>query len=95
MSQKITIRIADRDYNMNAPTEADESNIRKAADDVNRMISGFLSKYPGRNMVDILVFVALNESISSIKLQNSLNAAKGEAQDLQSAIDNYIKDIEK
>lgn len=95
MGQKITIKIAEQEYVMNAPTPRDEEDIRLAASIINKKINGFIAKYPGRNMVDILSFVALNESISSISLQRKCNDIKDEAEELQRNIENYINDIKK
>ncbi len=95
MSQKITIKIAEREFVMNAPSPEDEENIRLAAAEINRKISAYLTKYPGRIISDILSFVALNESIGSIILQRRLNAIKGEAEVLDNDMRNYIDNIEK
>ena len=46
-------------------------------------------------MTDILSFVALNESISSIALQRRLNAVKEEADTLRKDMGNYIEEMEK
>ena len=40
MGQKITIKIAEQEYVMNAPTPRDEEDIRLAASVINRKISG-------------------------------------------------------
>lgn len=95
MAQKITIKIAGREYRMNAPTPEDEENIRLATEQINRKISAYLAKYPGRNITDILSFVALNESIGSITLQRRLNAFKEEVDSLEGDMRNYIDNIEK
>ena len=95
MGQKITIRIAEREYVMNAPTAEDEENIRQAATEINRKISAYLDKYPGRIIADLLSFVALNESIGNITLQRKLNALKSEAATLGNEMKGYIEDMEK
>lgn len=95
MDQRIKIRIAERDYNMSAPTPKDEERIRLAANAVNMKISGYAGKFPGKSMVDILAFVALNESISRIALTEKLNLVNEEAGDLQKLIENYIDNIGK
>ena len=95
MGQKITTKIAEQEYVMNAPTPRDEEDIRLAASVINRQISGYITKYPGRQMTDILSFVALNESISSIALQRRLNAVKEEADTLRKDMGNYIEEMEK
>lgn len=95
MNQRITIKIMEQEYIMNAPTPVDEENIRLAASIINKKINGFTARYPGRSMTDILSFVALNESISSISLQRKLNDIRDETESLQRDIDNYFNDITK
>lgn len=93
MDQKITIRIAEREYVMTARTPENEELIRLAAASTNNKINGFLAKYPGKSMVDILSFVALNESIGSLSRQRELEAVKAEADALRSVTDDYLNNI--
>lgn len=93
MDQRITIKIAEREYVMTAPTPEGEELIRMAAATINSKINGYLSKYPGKNMVDILSFVALNESIGSINLQRRLDSVRKEAEGIKAATDSYLKNI--
>ena len=93
MDQRITIKIAERDYVLTASTLESEELIRLAAASINSKIAGYLAKYPGKNMVDILSFVALNESIGSITLQRRLEAASKEAESLFKATDSYLANI--
>lgn len=93
MDQRITIKIAEREYPMMARTPESEELIRMAAASINSKISGYLAKYPGKNMVDILSFVALNESIGSITLQRRLDEIKKEAEGINDATEDYLKDI--
>ncbi len=95
MGQKIKIRIAEREYNMTVQTPKDEERVRHAANVINAKISGYNAKYPGRSMVDIMAFVALNESIASLTLMEQLNLAKDEAGNLHKDIENYIDNIGK
>ena len=95
MDRKITIRIAEREYIMNAPTPESEELIRLAASSINSKLSGFQAKYPGKNMADLLAFVALNESIGSTTLQRKLDSLKKEIDSLNRATDSYLDSIEE
>ncbi len=95
MAQRITVKIAERDYVFNAPNEENEELIRLAAAAINRKLAGYLAKYPGKNMVDILSFVALNECISSISLNRELDRLHKEAENLARETDAYLDNIEK
>ena len=83
MEQRITVRIADREYVLMAPTPESEEYIRIAADAISKKIAGYSAKFPGKNMVDILSFVALNEGIGSVALQRKFEAVMAEAATLK------------
>ena len=90
MAQKITVRIAERDYAFNAADAEQEELIRLAANAINRRLSGYLAKYPGKNMVDIMSFVALNETIGSLSLQRKMESLQKEIKALQEETDSYL-----
>jgi len=93
MAQKITVRIAERDYAFNAADAEQEELIRLAANAINRRLSGYLAKYPGKNMVDIMSFVALNETIGSLTLQRKMDSLQQEIKALQEETDSYLDNI--
>ncbi len=93
MDQKIKIRIAGKEYLMNAPTAEIEELIRLAAAKVNKEVSAYVAKYPGKEMVDILSFVALNEAIGGISRERKLTDAESEAAALARETENYIENI--
>ena len=91
MDQKIKIKIADQEYNLKAATPEQEEMIRKAADSVNKKIAAYMNKFSGRNLTDILSFVALNETINSLTIQKSLDAVSQEAATLLEDTSSYLK----
>lgn len=93
MERRIKVKIAEREYLLNAPNEESEEYIRLAAAAINKKIAGYNAKYPGKTMVEILSFVALNEGIGSISLQKKLEAIKAEANALQKDTDNYLSSV--
>ncbi len=95
MEQRITIRIAEREYVLRAATPESEELIRLAAAAINRKISAYTAKFPGKNMVDILSFVALNESIGSITLQRKVDSMQQETASLAQELDTYLDNMEK
>lgn len=90
MDQRITIRIADKDYALKASSPQQEELIRRAAASINRKIAAFSEKYPGKEMVDILSFVALNEAMGSFGAQQSVDAVKAETESLLKDISSYL-----
>lgn len=91
MEQRITIRIAGKEYALKANSPAQEELIRKAASSINSKIAAYSAKFPTREMVDILSFVALNESMNSLGIQQSADAVKAEAEALQKDISSYLE----
>lgn len=94
MGQNIKIKIADREYQMVAKSQDDEELIRLAADSINKKIEGYVSKFPGKPMHDILSFVALNEGISSILSRKELETARKEIAELVRNTDSYLNNTE-
>ena len=93
MEQRITIKIAEKEYTLKAATPDHEEIIRRAADSVNKKITAFSNKFPGRSLLDIISFVALNESITSVSLQKTIDSMGKEAESLKEATDSYLKNI--
>ena len=70
--QSISIKIADRSYPLKVNSQEHEEVIRKAADDINRMIGKYQERFPGKGMIEILSFVALNVCMSNITLNRQM-----------------------
>ena len=82
MAQSITIKIADRPYSLKVTSPEQEEVIRKAAEEVNRKISAYQDRMPGKGMVELLSFAALNVCMSNINLQEQLKMLAQEEQGL-------------
>lgn len=93
MDQKITVKIAEKDYVLRAPTPEDEELIRVAASTVNKRLNAYLSKYPDRNPSDLLSFVALNECIGRIRSEREMENARIEAGKLKADTDAYLSSL--
>ena len=94
MDQKITISIGGKKYALTASSPEQEEAYRLAASSVNSLLSIYTDKYPGKDMTDILSFVALNESIGAITLKKRLEAVEKEAGTLKNQTDNYLDNID-
>ncbi len=93
MDQNITIKIGENEYNLKAKSQEEEEVIRKAADTIGKKISAYRNKFPDRDMIDILSFVALNESINSINLKKALDSINEEAASLLKDSSSYLDKI--
>ena len=95
MNQKISIKIAERSYNLTAPTPEREEVIRLAADAINRHLETLTRSYPGKSLQELLSIVALNECASRITLQREKAAHEAEAEQLVKDMANYLAQMEK
>lgn len=93
MEQRITIKIADKEYVLKATSPEQEELIRKAASSVNKKLAAYANKFASRPLSDLVAFVALNESINSLAIQKKLDSLSEEAASLKEATDAYLKNI--
>ena len=95
MAQSINIKIADRTYPLKVNSPEHEEVIRKAADDINKMVTKYQERFPGKGMIEILSFVALNTCMSNITLNKQIkDIADGEAL-LARELEGYLENIDK
>ena len=90
MDQKISIKIAERTFNLTASTPEQEEVIRLAADAINRRLETFTRRNPGKNMLELLSMVALNEGVCRINIQREMAAQTAEAEQLGKDMANYL-----
>ena len=95
MAQSINIKIADRNYPLKVNSPEHEEVIRKAADDINKMVTKYQDRFPGKGMIEILSFVALNTCMSNITLNRQIkDLVDGEAL-LAKELEGYLENIDK
>ncbi|MDD6253893.1 MAG: cell division protein ZapA [Candidatus Cryptobacteroides sp.] len=94
MSQKMSIAIGGKKYTLTADSPEQENAYRAAAYSVNKMLSVYTAKFPGKDMDEILSFVALNEGIGAIMMKKKLEAVEKELQTLKNQIDTYLDNID-
>jgi len=95
MEQKITIRIAGKDFVLKASSPENEELIRLAAIEIGKKLLAYQSRFTGRELSDILSFVALNEAITALTLQRKLDGAAAEADELSAHLEAYLAQEEQ
>ena len=95
MAQSIAIMIADRPYSLKVTSPEQEELIRKAADEVNRKISAYQDRMPGKGMVELLSFAALNVCMANLSLQDQLKEIAREEKSLADELEGYLENIDK
>ena len=93
MDQKIKIKIAGREYELKSKSPESEELIRKSAAEVNKKISAYQDKFPQRNILDLLSFVALNETMDMLGTRKALEKALSEASSLKADLEGYLENI--
>ena len=93
--QNITIKIADRPYSLKVASPEQEEVIRKAADEVNRRVRAYQDKLPGKGIVELLSFAALNLCMTNISLQDQIKGMALEEKALADELDGYLKNMDK
>lgn len=95
MAQSISIYIAGRKYSLKATSPENEALIRNAADEVNKKLEQYQEKFPGKNIVELLSFVALNVCKSHLTLKENLKELQMEEDALAKELEGYLDNIDK
>ena len=95
MSQSISIKIADRTYPLKVNSPEHEEVIRKAAEDINKMVAKYQDRFPGKGMIEILSFVALNTCMSNITLNKQMKDVTEAEEMLAKELEGYLENIDK
>ncbi len=95
MDQSITLKIAGKDYPLKAASPDMEQVMRIAAEAINKRLAQYDAKFPDKDVLDKLVFVTLNETISRIATQRKLAAREEGEKKLLDEMTSYLDSIEK
>lgn len=95
MGQRITIKILDRKFTLEAESPEKEHDIRVAAENVDRKYLDYLKTFPGKTSDEILSFVALNSFIRIAELGKTIEEMRKGEDDLQARLRSYLGNIEK
>ena len=93
MDRKISIKIGTREFKLSASSPQQEEAIRLAAQTINKRLQDLTTHHPGKNMVDIMSMVALNETVSRIVLQKELKSRDAETEKLGKDLERYLSGV--
>lgn len=95
-SRNISLNIAGRSYTVKAPSQEGERFMRLAAEEINKKLSDYGSRFDKSQDEDKLAFVALNETYAKLFYMSKLNSLTKEIEALHEQLDSYIgKAVEK
>ena len=93
MGQKITLKIAGRDYSLTAQSEEQEAPLRRAADAINSRMDAYTLSHPGKTALELMSLVALNETLFRMNVQKEIEQYKASEKELGADLERYLKDI--
>ena len=92
MGQKITLKIAGRDYGLTAQSEEQEAILRRAADAINSRMDAYTLSHPGKTALELMSLVALNETLFRMNVQKEIEQYKASEEMLGQDLERYLKD---
>lgn len=95
MDRSITIKIAGKEYPLKVTSPEMEQLMRIAAEAINQKLQAYDSKFPGKDQIDKLAFVTLNEAIARISFQKKLAALEESEKKLLAETQSYLDNIGK
>ena len=94
MGQKITLKIAGRDYSLTAQSEEQEATLRRAADAINSRLDAYTRSHPGKTALELMSLVALNETLFRMNVQQEIEQYKSSEEQLGQDLERYLKEAE-
>lgn len=95
MAQKITLKIAGRDYSLTAQSEEQEAILRRAADAINSRLDAYTLSHPGKTALELMSLVALNETLFRMNVQKEIEKYKSSEEQLGQDLERYLEDTEQ
>lgn len=95
MGQRVVLKIAGKEYELDAATPEMEQTMRVAAADVNEMLEMFNTRFPDASMVDKFAFVAVHEAIEKFYVKKEVEAFKSEMGSLHDELGSYLDGKDK
>ena len=92
--QSINIKIAGKTYPIKASSPEMEQYMRMASETINQKLAAYDAKFAGRELVDKLAFVTLNETISRITLQKKIANLEEQIKKLAAETSTYLENID-
>lgn len=93
--RKINVNIAGRSYALKASSPEHEEVIRKAAQTISAKIAGYQKMFPTKSELDLLTFVALNESITNLNKDIQIGQMQDQTKAFAADLAAYVENIEK
>jgi cell division protein ZapA (FtsZ GTPase activity inhibitor) len=95
MEQSIKVKIAGYTFPLKVNSQEQEEYIRKSAQEINRQITAFQTRYPNKSLIEILSIMSLNVCVTNMTLSKQIKDFKDAEESLAKELDGYLDNIDK
>ena len=95
MEQSIKVKIAGYTFPLKVNSQEQEEYIRKSAQEINRQITAFQTRYPNKSLIEILSIMSLNVCITNMTLSKQMKDFKDAEESLAKELNSYLDNIDK
>ena len=95
MEQSIKVQIAGYTFPLKVNSQEQEEYIRKSAQEINRQITAFQTRYPNKSLIEILSIMSLNVCVTNMTLSKQMKDFKDAEESLAKELSGYLENIDK
>ena len=95
MEQSIKVKIAGYTFPLKVNSQEQEEYIRKSAQEINRQITAFQTRYPNKSLIEILSIMSLNVCVTNMTLSKQMKDFKDAEESLAKELNGYLDNIDK
>lgn len=92
MSQSVKLKIAGKEYKLEAATPEMEQLMRRAAADVEELMSSLSRQYQQTDLQDMLAIAAWREAAGKLLAKDQLLSAEKEKVELEDSLESYLRE---
>ena len=95
MEQSIKVKIAGYTFPLKVNSQEQEEYIRKSAQEINRQVTAFQTRYPNKSLTEILSIMSLNVCVTNMTLSKQMKDFKDAEESLAKELNGYLENIDK
>ena len=95
LEQSIKVKIAGYTFPLKVNSQEQEEYIRKSAQEINRQITAFQTRYPNKSLIEILSIMSLNVCVTNMTLSKQMKDFKDAEESLAKELSGYLENIDK
>ena len=95
MEQSIKVKIAGYTFPLKVNSQEQEEYIRKSAQEINRQVTAFQTRYPNKSLIEILSIMSLNVCVTNMTLSKQMKDFKDAEESLAKELNGYLENIDK